>query len=150
MLVLAAQKNWDLHQLDVKTAFLNGVLNGDVLMEIPEGFPNAGDPTKVYRVKRALYGRKQAPRAWYFRIDTWLTKQGYIRNKYDPNLYFATKEGKRVFILLYVDDLLITGDDKNRIAALKDALKREFDMTDIAMLVYTSEQRYASWRMAYC
>jgi histone deacetylase 1/2 len=131
ILALAAKNKWDLHQMDVITAFLNGTINEDVLMEIPEGFPEFGNPTRVCRIKRALYGLKQAPKAWYSRIDAWLTSQGYTRSKYDPNLYFATKDGKRVFILLYVDDLLITGDDKERIAQLKAALKQEFAMTDL-------------------
>ena len=66
-------------------------------------------------------------------MDAWLRNQGFTRSQYDPNLYFATKEGKRVFILLYVDDLLITGDDEQRIGALKDALKKEFEMTDMGL-----------------
>lgn len=108
---MAASNKWDLHQMDVVTAFLNGMLHDDVLMEIPEGFPEANNPSKICRVKRALYGLKQAPRAWYARIDTWLISQGYTKSQSDPNLYYAMQDGKRVFILLYVDDLLITGDD---------------------------------------
>jgi hypothetical protein len=100
-------------------------------MEIPDGFPCAGNPLKVCKIKRALYGLKQAPKAWYARIDAWLISQGLTRSQYDPNLYFSTKNGKRTFILLYVDDLLITGDDFDFIAQLKAALKREFEMTDL-------------------
>jgi hypothetical protein len=131
IVALAAKNNWPIHQLDVCTAFLNGTLNEDVVMEIPEGFPYAGNPLKACRVKRALYGLKQSPKAWYSRIDAWLISQGLTRSEYDPNLYFSTRNGKRTFILLYVDDLLITGDDSERIANLKDALKREFEMTDL-------------------
>jgi hypothetical protein len=131
ILALAAQNNWPLHQLDVVTAFLNGTLSEDVVMEIPEGFPQAGNPLKACRIKRALYGLKQAPKAWYSRIDSWLLAQGLTRSKYDPNLYYSTKDGKRTFILLYVDDLLITGDDHEKIASLIAALKLEFRMTDL-------------------
>jgi hypothetical protein len=120
-----------LHQLDVVTTFLNGTLSEDVVMEIPEGFPQAGNPLKACRIKRALYGLKQAPKAWYSRIDSWLLAQGLTRSKYDPNLYYWTKDEKRTFILLYVDDLLITGDNHERIASLIAAVKREFRMTDL-------------------
>jgi len=132
-LALAAKNNWPLHQLDVIIAFLNGNLDEDVVMEIPEGFPHAENPLKACRIRRALYGLKQAPKAWYSRIDAWLKSQGYTRSEYNPNLYFATREGKRVFILLYVDDLLITGNDHERISSLKAALKRDFKMTDLGL-----------------
>lgn len=69
ILALVAQNNWDLHQIDVVTTFLNGTVNEDILMEILEGFPEAGNPSKVCKLKRALYGLKQAPRIWYARMD---------------------------------------------------------------------------------
>ena len=72
ILALAAKHKWSLSQLDVITAFLNGTISEDILMEILEGFQSAGDSTKVCRINRALYGLKQAPKAWYDRIDKWL------------------------------------------------------------------------------
>jgi hypothetical protein len=131
--VLAAQHRWPLHQMDVITAFLNGKLNEEVLMEIPEGFPGAGDQTKVCKFNRALYGLKQAPKAWYERIDTWLTDQGLSRSTNDPNLYFSFHNGKRTILLLYVDDLLLTGDDSIEIDRIKMELSKEFEMTNLGL-----------------
>lgn len=100
ILALAARNNRDLHQMDVKTAFLNSILNEEVLMEIPEGFPQSGNPTKVCKIKCALYGLRQAPKAWYSRIDTWFTTQGYKRSQHDPNLYFSSAK-KNKFLYCY-------------------------------------------------
>ena len=69
---LTAKYNWPLHHMDVITAFLNGTLEGDVIMKILDGFPEADNPTKVWRIKKALYGLRQSPRAWYLTIDKWL------------------------------------------------------------------------------
>jgi hypothetical protein len=91
---LAAKLKWILRQIDVIIAFLNGILNDEVYMEIPEGFDGAGDPTKVCKINCALYGLRQSPKAWYGRIDTWFIKQGLQRSNYDPNLYFSNKDGK--------------------------------------------------------
>jgi hypothetical protein len=73
VLALAARNNWKIRQMDVITAFLNGIIKEDIYMEIPKGFPGAGDPSKVCKINRALYGLKQSPKAWYERIDAWLT-----------------------------------------------------------------------------
>ena len=131
ILALAAKHKWSLFQLDVITAFLNGTINEDILMEIPEGFQSVGDPTKVCRINRVLYGLKQAPKAWYDRIDKWLQEQGLTRSESDPNLYFSRQSGKLIILLLYVDDLLITGDDEQGIDELKRKLSFEFEMTDL-------------------
>ena len=128
---LAVQKGWLLYQMDVITAFLNGTLLEDIYMEIPNGFPNAGDITKVCKINKALYGLKQAPKAWYERIDSWLIAQGLCRSSTDPNLYYSNHNGKITILLLYVDDLLITGDNYEEISRLKQALHQEFEMTDL-------------------
>ena len=117
--------------MDVVTAFLNRTLDEEIYMEIPDGFPEAGDPAKVCRINRALYGLKQAPKSWYSRIDTWFIKQGLKRSENDPNLYYSQTNGKYIIILLYVDDLLITGDDSTEISKLQSALQNEFEMTDL-------------------
>jgi len=129
ILAMATRQNWTLHQMDVITAFLNGDINEEILMEIPEGLPGSDDPTKVCRIKKALYGLKQSPKAWYNCIDGWLREQGMIRSESDQNLYFMRREGKLTLLLLYVDDLLITADDQEQIAHLKRALHNDFEMT---------------------
>jgi hypothetical protein len=116
--------------MDVITTFLNGKLNEEVLMEIPEGFPGAGDQTKVCKINRALYGLKQASRPG----TNVLTHGSHVsRSTNDPNLYFSVHNGKRTILLLYVDDLLLTGDDSIEIDRIKMELSKEFEMTNLGL-----------------
>jgi hypothetical protein len=132
ILSLAARRQWKLRHMDVVTAFLSGLIKEDIYLEIPEGFEEYGNPTKVLKLNRALYGLKQAPRVWYERIDTWLRNQGLIRSKNDPNLYFYTNsQGQYTIVLLYVDDLLVTGDNDSMIKTIQQALLENFEMTDL-------------------
>ena len=117
--------------MDVISAFLNGTINEDILMEIPEGFPSAEDDTKVCQIKRALYGLKQSPKVWYDRINSWLQEQGFIRSECNSNMYLTNRNGKTTILLLYVDDLIITGNDTENIKNLKSKLHEDFEMTDL-------------------
>ena len=103
---------WDLHQMDIKTTFLNGVIEEEVYIEQPQGFEVEDRATHVWKLKNALYGLKQAPRAWYGRIDSFLMSMGFTKSKADPNLYFKVIEDEDVILLLYVDDLFLTGNEK--------------------------------------
>ena len=78
---------WHIHEMDVNTAFLNGVIEEEVYIEQPEGFEVLSSESHVCRLKRALYGLKQAPCAWYTRIDSYFTGLGFSKGKADPNLY---------------------------------------------------------------
>jgi hypothetical protein len=118
--------------MDVITAFLNGIVTENIYMETPAGFEGYGDKGKVVKLNKALYGLKQAPKVWYEHIDTWLTNQGLTRSFSDPNLYYSLNDkGQHTIILLYVDDLLITGDDEANIQLLQSALIEEFEMIDL-------------------
>lgn len=86
LIALAAQKNWLIYQLDVKSAFLNGVLKDEVYVEQPQGFVVKGGEDKVYRLKKALYGLKQAPRTWYAEIDKYFVKKGFRKSPSEPTL----------------------------------------------------------------
>ena len=101
----ASMMTWDLHHMDVKTTFLNGMIDEEVYIEQPQGFEVKERRTHVCKLKKSLYGLKQAPRAWYGRINSFLTKV-------DPKLYFKVIEDKHVILLLYVDDLFLTGNEK--------------------------------------
>ena len=101
--------------MDVITAFLHGILQENVYMEIPDGFPGAKDRIKVCRVNRALYSLCQAPKTWYNRIDSWLTTHGLMRSMNDSNLYFSNQNGKLVVLLLSINDLHLTDDDVEEI-----------------------------------
>jgi hypothetical protein len=115
---LATNMKWKLHQMDVKTAFLNGVIEEEVYIEKPQGFEVEDRKSHVCRLKKALYRLKQAPRSWYGHIDSFLTSFGFTKSKANSNLYFKIMENEPVILLLYVDDLFLTGEE-NIIAECK-------------------------------
>lgn len=135
IIAIAAAKGWKIHQMDVKTAFLNRTIDDEVYLEQPEGFVIHNAASHVCKLKKALYGLKQAPRAWYERIDSYLLGLGFTKNDADPNLYFKVINGNMLILILYVDDLLITGEDHLIIQCKKD-LASEFDMKDLGSLHY--------------
>ena len=112
IMALTSMMKWDLHQMDVNPTFLNGVIEEEVYIEQPQGFEVEDRWTHVCKLKNALYGLKQAPRAWYGRIDSFLTSMGFSKSKVDPNLYYKAVEDEPVILLLYVDDLFLTGNEK--------------------------------------
>ncbi|GJV18873.1 retrovirus-related pol polyprotein from transposon TNT 1-94 [Tanacetum coccineum] len=132
--VLALCATYDLHleQLDVKTAFLHGNLEEEIYMLQPEGFKQKGKENLVCRLNKSLYGLKQAPRCWYKRFDSFIRSLEYNRLHADPCAYFK-RFGNNDFIilLLYVDDMLVAGPNKDRINKLKAQLAREFEMKDL-------------------
>jgi hypothetical protein len=95
-------------QLDVKSAFLNGVLQEEIYVEQPDGFVIQGEEDKVYLLQKALYRLKQAPRAWYSRIDDHLLNLGFVKSLSEATLYIRLKDDDILIMSLYVDDLLIT------------------------------------------
>jgi hypothetical protein len=135
IIALAAKMKWMLHQMDMKIAFLNGVIEEQVYIEQPQGFEVEDGKSHVYRLKKALYGLKQAPRAWYGRIDSFLTSLGFTKSKADSNLYFKIMDNEPVILLLYVDDLFLTGEEK-LIAKCKKRLAAEFEMKDLGLMHY--------------
>lgn len=137
VLALAAQKGWNVYQLDVKSAFLHGELTEDVYVEQPPGYVRKGEEEKVYKLKKALYGLKQAPRAWYSKIEAYFVKEGFERCDHEHTLFVKTGGGKRILIVsLYVDDLIFTGNDACMFESFKKSMKIEFDMTDLGKMKY--------------
>lgn len=132
---IAAEMGWKIHQMDVKTAFLNGFIQEEVYIEQPQGFEVHGKESHVCRLKKALYGLKQAPRAWYSRIDTYLQGMGFTKSEADPNLYFIVIGEEPLILVLYVDDLIITGAER-LIEHCKRDLATEFEMKDIGLMHY--------------
>jgi hypothetical protein len=126
---------WKLHQMDVKTALLNGVIEEEVYIEQPQGFEFEDRKTYVCKLKKALYGLKQAPRAWYGRIDSFLTSLGFTKSKVDSNLYFKVMNDELVILLLYVDDLFLT-EEEMFIIECKKKLVAEFEMKDLGLMHY--------------
>ena len=109
IMALASMMKWDLHQIGVKTSFLNGVIEEEVYIEQPQGFEVEDRVTHVCKLKNALYGLKQAPRAWYGRIASFLTSLGFTKSKVDPNLYMKIMDDEPIILLLYVDYIFLTG-----------------------------------------
>eukprot|EP00253_Pinus_taeda_P013586 PITA_13586 len=126
---------WKIHQMDVKTAFLNGFIQEEVYIEQPQGFEVHGEESHVCRLKKALYGLKQAPRAWYSRIDTYLQGMGFTKSEVDPNPYYIVIGEEPLILVLYVDDLIITGAER-LIEHYKGDLAVEFEMKDIGLMHY--------------
>eukprot|EP00253_Pinus_taeda_P007166 PITA_07166 len=135
VLSLAASFKWEVHQMDVKSAFLHGDLHEEIYMEQPIGFIQI-DSSLVCRLKKSLYGLKKVPRAWYAKMDSFLLEFGFSRCHSDNTVY-TKKEGKSLIILfLYVDYLILTGSDPNLINHVKFSLKKKFEMTDLGHLHY--------------
>jgi hypothetical protein len=126
---------WKLHQMDVKTTFLNGVIEEEVYIEQPQGFEVEDKKSHVCRLKKALYGLKQAPRAWYGRIDSLLTSLGFTKSNVDSNFYFKIMNDEPVILLLYVDDLFLTGEEK-LITECKKRRASKFEMKDLSLMHY--------------
>ncbi|KAH9687766.1 hypothetical protein KPL70_014887 [Citrus sinensis] len=125
---------FDLHleQLDVKTAFLYGELEEEIYMLQPEGFAKKGKENLVCRLNKSLYGLKQAPRYWYKRFDSFIISLGYNRLSSDHCAYYKRFEDNDfIILLLYVDNMLVAGPNKDRVQELKAQLAREFEMKDL-------------------
>ena len=120
LLAVAAASKWDLFQMDVKNAFLNGDLSEEVYMQPPPGL--SVESNKVCHLRRALYGLKQAPRAWFAKFVSAISLLDYIASHYDSALFLRRTDKGIILLLLYVDDMIITGDDLSGIQELNDFL----------------------------
>ncbi|WVZ93136.1 hypothetical protein U9M48_039142 [Paspalum notatum var. saurae] len=134
LIAVAAVRSWTIFQLDVKNAFLHGDLHEEVYMQPPPGFKVPDG--YVCRLRRALYGLKQAPRAWFERFTLVVKAAGFTPSDHDPALFVHVSERGRTLLLLYVDDMLITGDDDEYIAFVKARLAEQFMMSDLGPLSY--------------
>jgi hypothetical protein len=132
---LATSMGWSLHQMDVKTTFLNGAIKEEVYIKQPQGFEVHSRDTHVCRLKKYLYGLKQAPRAWYTKIDNYLMRLGFSKSNADPNLYYKVVKNAPVILLLYVDDLFLI-DEESLIIQCKNKLASDFDMKYLGLMHY--------------
>ena len=132
LLALAALADWEIHQMDVKSAFLNGLLDEEIYMEQPTGFVVPGQSNKVCLLQKAIYGLKQASRAWNLQFHSVLLDLGFTRTHSDAGVYHRQDAGgSTIIIILYVDDITILGDKLRAIENLKATLANRYEMTDL-------------------
>lgn len=131
ILAFANQFNLYVHHMDVKTAFLNGILKENIYMEVPEGI--LAQDNQVCKLNKTLYGLKQSSRCWFERFDLVLKDMGFKNSKVDPCLYILDKNNidKNIYIVLYVDDLIISTKNKEILQVYKNNLMQKFQMTDL-------------------
>ncbi|WVZ15405.1 hypothetical protein V8G54_012971 [Vigna mungo] len=136
LLAIAAQKSWKVFHLDVKSAFLNGILQEEIYVEQPQGFVKESEGDTVYLLKKALYGLKQAPRAWYSKIDEYLLNFGFEKSLSETTLYVKHNDTDILIVSLYVDDLLVIGNNTEHIQNFKQEMMKVFEMTDLGVMSY--------------
>ncbi|KAL0641511.1 hypothetical protein Bca4012_102648 [Brassica carinata] len=136
VLSLAVNLEWGLWQMDVKNAFLQGELEDEVYMLPPPGLEHLVKKGNVLRLKKAIYGLKQSPRAWYNKLSTTLNGRGFRKSELDHTLFTLNTPSGIVVLLVYVDDIIITGSDKEEIQATKDFLKSVFEIKDLGEMKY--------------
>ncbi|WVZ53348.1 LOW QUALITY PROTEIN: hypothetical protein U9M48_004308 [Paspalum notatum var. saurae] len=136
VLAVAAHRGWSVHHMDVKSTFLNGELVEEVYVARPPGFTATGHEEKVLRLHKALYGLRQAPRAWNAKLDASLHELGFTRSKCEHGLYVRGAEASRLVVGVYVDDLIIMGEMNKEIDSFKLQMKKLFKMSDLEPLSY--------------
>lgn len=136
LIALSAKYSFEIHHLDVATAFLNGELKEEIYMTQPEGFVQKGEETKVCRLKRAIYGLKQSARAWNEKLNQSFIGLGFKRSKLEYCVYFKRVNDKIIIIATFVDDLFCFSDGSNLIKETKSELMRQFKMTDLGIASY--------------
>jgi len=136
LLSIAAALDYEIWQMDVKTAFLNGNLDERIYMAQPDGFIEKGLEEKVCELQKSIYGLKQASRSWNIRFDETVKTYGFVQSMDEPCVYKLIQEGKVVFLVLYVDDILLIGNDVGRLTEVKLWLAKQFDMKDLGEAAY--------------
>ena len=131
LLSIAAHYDYEIWQMDVKTAFLNGNLEEEIYMMQPKGFKAKNQEHMICKLKRSIYGLKQASRSWNIRFDQAIKSFGFEQNLDEPCVYKRHRDKVVIFLVLYVDDILLIGNDVGIMSSVKVWLLSEFDMKDL-------------------
>ena len=134
VLTIVVLYGWNIHQLDVHNAFLNGILQEEVYMAQPPGFVDPALPSHVFRLHKSLYGLKQAPRAWYNRLSEFLLSIGFQTSKGDTSLFILSLNGALMYLLVYVDNIFLTGSNLVMLHRLIMLLQSEFNLQDLGFV----------------
>lgn len=169
VLTHAIAQNWKVRQLDVKNAFLNGTLNEDVYMSHPPGFKDKNFPNYVCKLNKSIYGLRQSSRAWFQKFSKFLLSYGFFNSKSDSSMFILRSNNDCVVVLVYVDDIIVTGSSDSMLSRFLGKLKEAFPVTDLGDLHYflgiqvtrsssgmfLSQSKYAKdilekWNMQFC
>jgi hypothetical protein len=134
VLTVAVSCDWPVQQLNVKNAFLYGTLNETVFCSQPTGFADPAHPDLVCRLHKFVYELKQAPRAWYNWFATYLLSLGFVEAKADTSLFIFHRGADMVYLLLYIDDIILTASSMMLLRRIVSALQQEFAMKDLGPL----------------
>jgi hypothetical protein len=136
LLTLAAQEGWQVHHMDMKSAFLNEDLKEEVYVRQPAGFIVVGQEGKILRLRKALYGLRQAPRVWNSKLDDTLKKMDFVQSEHEHAMYRRSHDDDILLVGVYVDDLVITGSSLAAVEEFKEEMKRVFLMSDLGLLSF--------------
>jgi hypothetical protein len=136
VLSLALSQNWSLHQLDLQNVFLHGVLEEEIYMKQPPSFSSPTHPGYVCKLDKAIYGLKHAPRAWYSCLSTKLIQLGFRTSNADTSLFIFRRGSVQIFLLIYVDDIIVASSCDQAIDALLNDLWSDFALKDLGQLSY--------------
>ena len=136
LIAIAAYHDYEIWKMDVKTAFLNGNLLEDAYMTQPEGFVQPKNSGKVCKLQRSIYGLKQASRSWNLRFDESIKGFGFVKNEDEPCVYKKISGSAILFLVLYVDDILLIGNDIPTLQSVKSWLRKCFSMKDLGEAAY--------------
>uniref|UniRef100_A0A803NUC9 Integrase catalytic domain-containing protein n=1 Tax=Cannabis sativa TaxID=3483 RepID=A0A803NUC9_CANSA len=136
VLTIAVAYNWDIRQLDINNAFLNGVLDEEVYMTQPQGFEDPTKPHYVCKLEKSIYGLKQAPRAWYERLKDTLQQWNFENSKADTSFFMLKQPDYVIMVLIYVDDIVVTGRKSKELGFFITRLNKIFSLKDLGGLHY--------------
>ena len=136
---LVAHYNLELHQIDVKTVFLNGDLEEEVYMDQPEGFVTTGNEKLVCKLNKSIYGLKQASRQWYLKFNNIIVSYGFVENTVDQCIYMKVSGSEFIILVLYVDNIFLATNDVGLLHNVKKFLSNNFEMKYMVETSYVIE-----------
>nr|GEV21896.1 hypothetical protein [Tanacetum cinerariifolium] len=134
LLAIASINNWSIAQLDINNAFLHGDLTEEIYMKLPPGYTKPHSKTNVCKLQKSLYGLKQANRQWFIKLTTFLIQLGFSQSYADTSFFTFRKDHIFLCLLIYVEDIILTGNDSTYITQIKTQLHKEFCIKDLGLL----------------
>jgi hypothetical protein len=136
LLVFATSKRFKYYQIDVKSSFLNGVIQEKVFVRQPPGFENPKYPNRVYKFSKTLYGLKQAPQAWYTRLKTFLLEHGYVMGSVDKTIFTLKYGNDFLLVQIYLDDIFFGGSSHTPVSSFQEMMEKEFQTSMMEELTF--------------